>query len=169
MSSFISMLPGTESPEATDERYGYYCPLGCRGTLEKAEVEIYLRDFDLKEIHRRIEALKSLGKAVEDLYHGGHVDVVAEEQYLNMLEHINKNPRGLDLLKEAVRRTGIEPVQEIIRGGTDGSKLSQMGIPTPNIFTGGYNFHSRYEWASLRAMTRAAETLINLCALWADR
>lgn len=167
LSSFISMLPENESPEATDGRYGYYCPLECRGNLEKAEADIYLRDFDLSEIHRRIAALEALGKAVESLYPGSSVDIKAEQQYLNMLEHINKNPRGLELLEEAVRRTGIEPVREIIRGGTDGSKLSQMGIPTPNIFTGGHNFHSRREWASLRGMVTAAETVINLCELWA--
>ena len=169
LSAFISMLPGNESPEATDGRYGYYCPLECSGNLEKAELDIYLRDFDLDQIHRRIEALKALGAAVEKIYTGGSVEVVAEQQYLNMIEHINKNPRGLALLEEAVRRAGMEPVREIIRGGTDGSKLSQMGIPTPNIFTGGYNFHSRHEWASLKGMTTAAETVIHLCALWAEK
>jgi len=168
MSSFISMLPGRESPEATDGRYGYYCPIECKGNLEKAETNVYLRDFDLSEIHRRIEALKALGTAVEKMYSGGTVEVSVTEQYLNMLEHIKKEPRGLELLEEAVRRTGIEPVREIIRGGTDGSKLSQMGIPTPNIFTGGFNFHSRQEWVSLRGMSLATETVINLCTLWSE-
>ncbi|MBN2049225.1 MAG: peptidase T [Spirochaetales bacterium] len=169
LSSFLSMLPGAESPEATDGRYGYYCPLECRGNLEQAEADIYLRDFDLKEIHRRIDVLTALGTTVEKLFPGGTVEVTSEEQYLNMLEHINKNPRGLELLEKAVRLSGIEPVREIIRGGTDGSKLSQMGIPTPNIFTGGHNFHSRLEWASLRGMVRAAETVIHLCALWTEK
>ncbi len=168
LSSFISMLPGRESPEATDQRYGYYCPLECSGNLEKAEVDIYLRDFDISEIHRRIDTLKALGTAVEKIYTDGSVDLRAEQQYLNMIEHINKKPIGLELLEEAVRRSGIEPVRGIIRGGTDGSKLSRMGIPTPNIFTGGYNFHSRYEWASLRGMTLAAETIVHLCELWAE-
>ena len=169
LSAFISMLPGNESPEATDGRYGYYCPLECRGNLEKAELDIYLRDFDLEQIHRRVEALEALGTAVEKIYTGGSVDVVAEQQYLNMIEHMNKNPRGLELMEEAVRRAGMEPVREIIRGGTDGSKLSQMGIPTPNIFTGGYNFHSRHEWASVKGMATAAETVLHLCELWAEK
>lgn len=169
LSSFISMLPGSESPEATDGRYGYYCPLECRGTLEKAETDIYLRDFDLKEIHRRIAVLEALGAAVEKLYEGGFVEVKAHQQYLNMLEHINRNPQGLELLEKAVSLSGIEPVRDIIRGGTDGSKLSQMGIPTPNIFTGGHNFHSRHEWASLRGMKASAETIIHLCTLWATK
>lgn len=164
---YISLLPRNESPEATDGRYGYYCPLEIEGGLDKAEAVIFLRDFDLREIERRIAVLKEMGRTVEALYPGSRVTVTEKKQYLNMKEHMDKIPQGLDFLEKAVIQAGAEPHFTIIRGGTDGSRLSEMGIPTPNVFTGGHNYHSRQEWASLESMEKACRTVIQLIKLWA--
>jgi tripeptide aminopeptidase len=166
--SYITMLPGNESPEATDGRYGYYAPLELSGDLDKAVLEVYLRDFEPEGMERRAAALLAYAAAVEAAYPGGKVDVDVRKQYANMRDHISADPKIMELLEEAIRSAGVEPKRQIIRGGTDGSRLSEMGIPTPNIFTGGHNYHSRFEWAGLETMTEAAETLIHLVRLWAE-
>ncbi|MFW6208891.1 MAG: peptidase T [Spirochaetota bacterium] len=163
---YISMLPQNESPEATDGRFGYYAPFEISGGLDKAEFTAYLRDFEVEAMQHRIDMLHDLAKTIEGLYPGGSVEVHAKKMYTNMREHIAAEPKIMDLLEEAIRQTGVEPQRTIIRGGTDGARLSEMGIPTPNVFTGGYNFHSRFEWASLSAMVEAVETAINLIRLW---
>ncbi len=163
---FLGMLPQSESPESTDGRFGYYCPLEIHGSLDSAVLEIYLRDFELTEIERRIEALKRMAAAVEAIFPGGTVTLDIQKQYLNMREHMKKEPRGMELLLDSCRNVGVEPEMHIIRGGTDGAKLSEMGIPTPNIFVGGSNFHSRFEWVSLESMTKASRVVANLVMAW---
>jgi tripeptide aminopeptidase len=166
--NFVSMLPRSESPEATDERYGYYAPLEIEGNPEKARIEVYLRDFEKEDMERRKQALASWAAAVIAAFPGGTVEVSVKDQYANMREHISSMPEIMEKLEAAIRLAGLEPERKIIRGGTDGSRLSEMGIPTPNIFTGGYNFHSRLEWACLETMAEAAETLVHLVVLWAN-
>jgi tripeptide aminopeptidase len=166
---FTAMLPERESPEATDGRFGYYCPMEIKGNLEEASVEIYLRDFETSEIRRRIDAVHAYAKAVEAAFPGGKIEVASEKQYINMRDFFRDDPRIVDYLGEAVRASGIEPVYKSIRGGTDGARLSEKGIPTPNLFAGGLNFHSRTEWAALSAMTRAAEVSVNLAKIWAEK
>ncbi len=163
---FVSMIPRSESPEATDGRYGFYLPLEISGNADRAELVVLLRDFELEEIERRREALSAYAIAVEAQFPGGRVNIHSEKQYVNMRTYFDKDDRIVDLLEEAVRRTGLEPVRKIIRGGTDGARLSEMGVPTPNIFTGGINFHSRSEWASLEVMFSACQVIIHLAALW---
>lgn len=165
--TFLGMLPGAESPEATDGRYGYYAPMEIEGNMDRVKVRGILRDFDGEELERRSKAVKTFGKAVEHKYPGGKVSVKVKKQYANMYEHIRKDPQVMDILERAVVKAGVTPVREIIRGGTDGSRLSEMGIPTPNVFTGGHNYHSRFEWASLDSMVKASEVIINLISLWA--
>ncbi len=165
--TFLGMLPGAESPEATDGRYGYYAPMEIEGNMDKVKVRGIIRDFDRDELERRSRALKAFGKAVEHKYPGGKVALKVKKQYANMYEHIKKDPQVMDILEKAVTQAGVTPVREIIRGGTDGSRLSEMGIPTPNVFTGGHNYHSRFEWASLGSMVKASEVIINLISLWA--
>ena len=166
---FVSMLPRNESPEATDGRCGFYLPTEIEGTNEHAVVRLLLRDFDQGEIERRRKTLDAIARTVESQFPGGKVVIEYTKQYSNMRTHLDKEPRVAELLEDAVRATGIEPVRKLIRGGTDGARLSAMGIPTPNIFTGGNSYHSRSEWASLGAMVRASQVIINLLSLWADR
>jgi len=167
-SEFVSMLPSSESPESTDGRFGYYCPHSITGTLEKASVELLLRDFDGKSMENRIKAVEETAKALENLYPGSKVETVFTKQYSNMIDFIGKESRGLKLLFEAVGKSGAQPAEKIIRGGTDGARLSEMGIPCPNIFTGGHNYHSREEWAVLSSMVKACSTIVALADLWAS-
>jgi len=164
--TFLNLLPANESPEATDGRYGYYSPMEISGNLDEAKLGGILRDFDYKELSRRMESLKFFGKAVEAKYPGGKVEVKTRIQYKNMFDSITKDPKVIEILEEAVQKSGVNPERTIIRGGTDGSRLSEKGIPTPNIFTGGHNYHSRFEWASLNTMIKSSITIINLIELW---
>jgi tripeptide aminopeptidase len=164
---FLALLPGAESPQATDGRYGFYFPLEIAGTLERATLEIYVRDFEDAEALRRLEVLRRIAQAVEAAHPPGRVEVATEKQYSNLRRFLEPVPQVLGLLERAIRETGIEPMRRSIRGGTDGARLSELGIPTPNVFTGGHNFHSRQEWAALPAMVRAVEVAVNLCRLWA--
>ena len=166
--TFLSMLPRNESPEATDDRYGFYFPLEVDGSPEEASIVIYIRDFDLDQADRRVDVLKSIAKAVEGVYPSSVVSLDVNKQYSNMSQFLQKDPDVVELLKEAVRAAGVDPQLRIIRGGTDGARLSEKGVPTPNIFTGGHNYHSRLEWASLITMTRATHTIIHLARLWAE-
>lgn len=167
-SAFVSMLPRSESPESTDSWYGYFCPIEMSGSMEKATVEVYLRDFSAQGMERRIAAVKSFAAAVEAQFPLGKVELVIKKQYVNMKEKLDSHPEVLDKLSQAIRDAGAEPAFKPIRGGTDGSRLTEMGIPTPNVFTGGYNYHSRHEWASLAEMSLAVEAGLNLVRGWAE-
>ncbi len=166
--SFIGMLPRSESPEATDGWYGYYCPIEVSGNLDYAWTDVYLRDFSSTRMEERIAALKVFADAVEAQFPPGKVKLSVTTQYLNMKQKLDAHPEVLEKLGRAIKTAGYEPVMKPIRGGTDGSRLTEMGIPTPNLFTGGYNYHSRTEWASLSEMSLAVETVLNLVLTWAE-
>jgi tripeptide aminopeptidase len=166
--TFIAMLPRSESPEATDGWYGYYYAHEIHGGLEAARVEVLLRDFSDAGMERRIATIKTLAAAVEAQFPGGTVNIDLKKQYLNMKKKLDQNARVLDLLYEAARLAGAEPYSKPIRGGTDGARLTEMGIPTPNIFAGMHNFHGRHEWASAAEMVLAVDTLLELAKLWAN-
>jgi len=166
--SFAVMLPRSESPEATDGYFGYYCPMEISGNLENARLEVYLRDFESSGIERRVAALQAIAKAVEAQFPGGQIIVKASPQYYNMHDKIEKQPQALERLKAALDNIGIEWRLKPIRGGTDGSRLTELGIPTPNIFTGGRNFHSRLEWVSVNEMCAACKVVLELIRLWGE-
>jgi tripeptide aminopeptidase len=164
--SYAVMLPRSESPEATDGYYGYFCPLDIKGDLENATLEIIIRDFDLQGGKRRLDALESFARAVEAQFPGGTVTVKVNAQYSNMKESIDRRPEVLEKLRRAADNLGIEFQLRPIRGGTDGSRLTELGIPTPNIFTGGRNAHSRLEWVSVSEMAAACKLVLELILLW---
>lgn len=168
-SDFISLLPRHEAPETTDGYQGFYAPMEISGQIESASVILFLRDFSRDGMDRRLETVAKLAAAVEAKYAGSAVSVRSVKQYLNMKEGLGERPEVAELLVDAVRAAGAEPVFTPIRGGTDGSRLTEMGIPCPNIFTGGHNFHSRSEWASLDQMSFAVEVLLRLAVLWGER
>ena len=130
-STFATLLPRSESPEATDGYYGYYCPMEISGNLENAALEIFLRDFDKKDMNRRLDALESFAKTVEAQFPGGKVIVKSQPQYYNMKERIDEKPDVMERLKKAMTNLGIDWRLKPIRGGTDGSRLTELGIPTP--------------------------------------
>ena len=168
-STFMAMLPRNETPEATDGRYGFFCPMEIKGSMGEAEVEIYIRDFEIEEVKRRIQLVRSLALIVEGLFPGGKIEVEALKMYENMRDGLVEFPQVLELLEEAIRMTGTEPEKRSIRGGTDGARLTEMGIPSPNVFNGGCNFHSNKEWASLELMRKATKTIVYLVGLWASK
>jgi len=166
--AFAAMLPRSESPEATDGYYGYFCLMGISGDLENACLEVFLRDFDDKGMERRLAALETFARTVEAQFPGGKVIVETYPQYYNMKAKIDEKPQVLQRLMQALDNLGYERRLKPIRGGTDGSRLTQMGIPTPNIFTGGRNFHSRFEWVSVNEMCAASRLVIELIRLWGE-
>jgi tripeptide aminopeptidase len=163
---FAMMLPRSESPEATDGYYGYYCPMLIKGDHESASLELLIRDFEEEGAERRLKALECFARAVEAQFPGGTVTVTAKKQYINMKKKIDQRPEVLEILKKAARSLDIDFRLRPVRGGTDGSRLTELGIPTPNIFTGGRNFHSRIEWAAVSDMVMACKLVIELIRLW---
>ena len=159
--SFLNSLPHGERPETTDGYQGFYAPMSVEGSIEKAKVVLFLRDFDLKEMENRREIVEMLARSTAASL-GGMAKVTHTQQYLNMKEKMDEAPEVVENLIAAYKAAGVEPKFVPIRGGTDGSRLTEMGIPTPNIFTGGHNFHSRDEWASLDEMCKACQILIQL-------
>lgn len=166
-SAFINAIPQAESPEATDGRYGYYCAQSASGNATDMDVTVYLRDFDYDGLLRRIEVLQSLGKTVELLYAGGKVTVDSKISYLNMGEAAKKDPWAVEAIFKAGKALGQPLHTEIIRGGTDGSRIAQIkGIACPNLYTGGHNYHSRFEWAALDAMNDSVSLIIEIARQW---
>ncbi|MDR1219456.1 MAG: peptidase T [Treponema sp.] len=166
--NFVNILPRSESPEATDGYYGYFYASEISGTTEKARLDVLVRDFDSDAMKKRLERLEFFAKAVEAQFPEGAVSVEITDQYHNMKEKINEHPEALDMLKQALSNTGVDVRLKPIRGGTDGSRLTEMGIPTPNIFTGGRNWHGALEWVSVPEMTAACGVVIELIRLWGE-
>jgi tripeptide aminopeptidase len=159
---FVAALPRELSPERTDGRDGFIHPTRISGDGEHAEVRMILRDFDEEKLEGYAELVR---KTAEDV---GGAEVELKRQYRNMKQYLDEVPRAVELADEAVRRAGLEPRRELVRGGTDGSRLSEFGLPTPNIFTGGQQYHSQREWVCVADMGAAAETIVHLVQLWAE-
>lgn len=166
-SCFIQNLPPAERPETTDGYQGFYAPMSVEGSIESASVCIFLRDFTTDGMEKRKKVVELAALSAATTY-GGTAKVTHTQQYVNMKDNLDKNPLVVENLVKAYKASGITPVFPPIRGGTDGSRLTEMGIPTPNIFTGGHNFHSRTEWANFTQMTKATEVLIELAKIWAE-
>jgi len=164
---FITRLPRDGlSPETTEGYEGFVHPYMVDAGVEQTSVKLLVRDFkssELKEMERIVERIALAATAV---YPGSSVKLETEESYRNMKEVLDNHPDVVEKAQEAFRRAGLDPVIEPIRGGTDGSRLSFMGLPTPNIFAGEHNFHSRFEWISTSDMHKAVEVIIELCQVW---
>jgi tripeptide aminopeptidase len=167
---FVAALPReTLSPETTDERDGFVHPTRIWGGAEETVVELIVRDHDAAKLAEHVALLRRLAGEVEEREPRASVEFAEEEQYRNMGEVIDRHPEVIEAAEEAVRRLGVEPSHTIIRGGTDGARLSHRGLPTPNLFTGGSEYHSRREWASVQDMAAAAAMLVELAQVWAER
>lgn len=164
VSKFISLLPHRELPETTDNREGFFAPMEITGSIERSSVYLLLRDFDETKLEERKAMVEKLAEATALSFHGSFF-VEHKNQYRNMKKFIDEHKSIIDNLHEAYKRANVEARFTAIRGGTDGARLSEMGIPTPNIFTGGHNFHSKAEWASLFEMCKACDVLVNLAQI----
>ena len=167
LAKIIAKLPRSVSPETTDKRQPFIHPMSMEGNVSQATAVFILRAFDEPARKRNQEILRNAMDSVLAAYPGSVGDLRVSVQYLNMGQFLSQHPAVLDKLEEAVRRSGVTPRWIPIRGGTDGSQLTEMGLPTPNIFTGGRNFHSTTEWLSVNDLEKSVETLIHLAELWA--
>jgi tripeptide aminopeptidase len=163
-------LPSTEwAPEATEDLEGFVHPVRLEGIAEKAIIEFIIRDFDLDTLKEYGERLRNIAEDVVSHYLGASMEFKIAEQYRNMKQVLDKNPQVAAYAAEAINRAGLDVKTESIRGGTDGSKLSYMGLPCPNIFTGMQAIHSKLEWVGVKDMAKAAETIVHLCMIWEEK
>ena len=167
---FIGRLPKDRlSPETTEEYEGYVHPYVVNASVEKTSVKLLIRDFHTPGLKEKEDFLEGLARETVTDWPGASFEAKVEESYRNMREVLDHHPDVVENAREAIRRAGIEPRSKAIRGGTDGSKLSFMGLPTPNIFAGEQNFHSRLEWVSAQDMEKAVEVIVNLCQIWEEK
>ena len=160
-SAFVAGLPRHRAPETTANYEGFIAPMKISGSIESAQVDLLLRAFTTEEIEEEKVIVEKLAQAVEASF-GGKAKASFKQQYLNMHDKMEQNPQVVEQLEKAYQAAGVQIIRKPIRGGTDGSRLTEMGIPTPNIFTGAHEIHSRNEWVSLNQMSKAADVLINL-------
>lgn len=167
---FLDALPRRErSPETTEGREPFYHPVSVSGGIEKCTVQLIVRDFATSGLTQLENELRSLlEKCISD-FPGCRYDFIVKEQYRNMKEILDQHPYVVDHAVEAIQRADLKPHRGGIRGGTDGSRLSFMGLPCPNIFAGEHAFHSKYEWVSVRDMQKASETIVHLAMIWEER
>lgn len=151
--ALTAALPEQEKPETTEGKEGYFCPVSLEGSLEKAELTIIVRDFEEEGIRRRVAFLREMAIKTEKKFDGAVINVKTAWKYRNMKSFIPENL--IEYLLKSMEKAGIEPKIRAVRGGTDGSVLSELGIPCPNLFTGGHNFHSCLEWLSVSAFYTA--------------
>jgi tripeptide aminopeptidase len=163
----VSALPSeTLAPETTSGREGFIHPYELTGTPARAELRAIIRDFDNELLERHVRLLERTAHDVVDAAPRARMKLDIRKQYRNMRSRLERLPSAIAAAEAAIRSEGIEPVRAPIRGGTDGSLLSEMGLPTPNIFTGGHEYHSVREWASVQEMAAAAATVIRLAEVW---
>ncbi|MGQ0681960.1 peptidase T [Bradyrhizobium sp.] len=168
--AIVDRLPkDTCSPETTEGREGFLHPTGIEGALESARIDLIVRDFTGQGLVQKEALLESIVQDVMKDYPRSTYKIEVKPQYRNMKQVIDRHPEIVDYAVEAIRRAGLKPVKSSIRGGTDGSRLSAMGLPCPNIFAGEHAFHSRLEWVSRQDMEKAAETIVHLAMIWEER
>ncbi len=162
---FHAKLPAEDVPEKTDERQGFFHLMSMNGTVEEAEAEYIIRDHSRDKFNQRKQLAETITKELNDRYAIDPITIELNDQYYNMAEIIEQDMRPVDLAQNAMLALDIKPIIEPIRGGTDGSKISFMGLPTPNIFAGGENFHGRYEYVSVQSMEKAVDTIVKIAEL----
>jgi tripeptide aminopeptidase len=162
----LAELPGELAPETTSGREGFIHPYSLSGTPGAARLAAILRDFDDARLEHHIALLRSTAERVVGAEPRARLTIEVRPQYRNMRRHLDAVPHVTAAAEAAIRAEGLEPVRTSIRGGTDGSRLSEMGLPTPNLFTGGHEYHSVREWASVHDMASAAATIVRLAEMW---
>lgn len=169
-SKFIDSLPKDKlSPETTEKREGFVHPTSIAGNEEITEIKFILRDFETEKLKEYEEILKELAKKAAASFPGSNFEFNIIEQYRNMRYILDNHPQVKEIAIEAMESLGITPIQTPIRGGTDGSRLSYMGLPTPNIFAGEHSFHSQLEWIAIQDMEMAVKTIVKIASLWEEK
>ncbi|WP_315759183.1 MULTISPECIES: peptidase T [unclassified Bradyrhizobium] len=169
-SAIIERLPKDScSPETTEGKEGFLHPVGISGALEQARLDFIVRDFSEQGLRQKEALLEDIVRDVLKDYPRSSYRMEVRQQYRNMKEVIDLHPEIVTYAEEAIRRAGLTPVRTSIRGGTDGSRLSFMGLPCPNIFAGEHAFHSRLEWVSVQDMEKAVQTIVHLAMIWEEQ
>jgi tripeptide aminopeptidase len=169
-SRIVERLPqNTCSPETTEAKEGFVHPVSIGGTIDQASIQLIIRDFTTEGLKEKAVMLENIVKDVLTGFPHSSYTFTVKEQYRNMKLVLDQHPQVVDYALEAIRRAGVEPVRSSIRGGTDGSRLSFMGLPCPNIFAGEHAFHSRHEWVSVQDMQAAVRTIVELCRIWEEK
>ncbi len=163
-----AMLPAVQRPEHTEGYEGFYHLIGLNGAVEEANISYIIRDHDRAKFEQKKAYLESVVALLTKKYGEGVIELKLTDQYYNMREMVEPHPEVIERALAAMREAGVEPLVRPIRGGTDGSRLSYMGLPCPNLFTGGMNFHGKFEYCSLTTMNRAMQVILNLARLWAE-
>jgi tripeptide aminopeptidase len=166
---FLTRFPPDMLPETTEGRVGFVHPYIANLDVETSTVKVLIRDFDLSGVEAKENMLRQMAEAVRIKFPNVRVEYSSALGYLNMKEVLKDHPKLVEYAKEAATRAGVKPKMKPIRGGTDGSRLTARGLPTPNLFTGGHNFHGKLEWNSRRGLEKSTEMLVNLVQIWAER
>ena len=170
LADVVAALPREElSPETTEDREGYVHPTRLAGGATEATLWLIARDHDDELLEQHVDLVRRLATEVVGREPRASFTLEVREQYRNMRKTLDRHPEIVEVAEEAIRRAGVEPVRTIIRGGTDGARLTEKGLPTPNLFTGGQHYHSVREWASVQDMAAAAATCVELVKLWGER
>ena len=165
----IAALPYELSPEGTEQMQGFVHPVAMEGHVETATIDFIIRDFEDEKLERHANVIREVATAVLKDFPNSSFNLQTRPQYRNMKSVLDKHPEIVEYGMEAIKRAGMEPKLCSIRGGTDGSRLSFMGLPCPNIFAGEHAFHGKHEWVSVQDMQKAVETILHLCAVWEER
>ena len=165
---FSAMIPDTDIPESTEGYQGFYHLLGMETRTEEAKMSYLIRDHDREKFEDRKDFMEDCARKMNEKYGEGTVEIVIKDQYYNMKEKIEPNMHVIDIVLQAMQETGVAPKVEPIRGGTDGAQLSFKGLPCPNIFAGGVNFHGPYEFVSIQVMKKAVEVIVKICEITAQ-
>lgn len=169
IADIVSLMPKDMAPETTEGYEPYIHPHKLTGTIDKSELHILFRDFKTAGLETQKEIMQNIINTVQPKYPKTKIEMEIIEYYRNMLDDLESQPHGLDYLFEACQRVGADPYWNPIRGGTDGSRLTAMGLPTPNIYTGGQNFHSKTEWVSIDFLKVSVDTIIELSKVWLEK
>jgi tripeptide aminopeptidase len=166
----LAKLPkSTLTPETTRNKKGFIHPVAVSGNAEKAEIKLIVRDFVTAGLAEKENIIKDITKKVLSAYKKSSYQFIVEESYRNMKEILDTVPFVTEYAIEAIKRAGLKPIRKSVRGGTDGSRLSFMGLPCPNIFAGEHGIHSKQEWVSVQDMQKAVETIIHLAVIWEEK
>ena len=165
----VAALPHDLSPERTEGKHGFVHPVAIEGHVETATIDFIIRDFDDEKLTKHAEIIREIAETVTARFPGSSYQLDVKPQYRNMKKMLDQHPEIVEYGMEAMQRAGLEARLCSIRGGTDGSRLSFMGLPCPNIFAGEHAFHSKHEWISIQDMQKAVETILHLCEIWEEK
>jgi tripeptide aminopeptidase len=169
MGEVINQFPKTEAPETTEKMEGFYHVYEANGSVNSAKLRFILRDFDYEQLKLKIKNLEAIVEKIRQAYPKANIELDIKETYRNMKYKIEEVPYAMEYAEEAIKRAGLEVIKKAVRGGTDGARLSYKGLPTPNIFAGSINFHSKKEFVPVIALEKSVETILNLIQIYVEK